>query len=102
MHVGAKLLFPSVKKFTSRAEPQKGRPEFGGSEGVEKEMTWRRDAWYSGKRMLGMELTGKRKVETPKRRFVDMVRADMWEVAVTEGCSNDKKIWQRIMHGGDP
>ncbi len=44
----------------------------------------RRDAGDSRNNMLEMELTGKRIRGRPKRRFMDVVRADMWEVGTTE------------------
>ena len=37
-----------------------------------------------GRRMLRMELPGKRKRGRPKRRFMDVVKEDMAEVEVTE------------------
>ena len=43
-----------------------------------------RQDWYIGRRMIRMELPGKRKRGRPKRRFVDMVKEDMAEVEVTE------------------
>ena len=43
----------------------------------------RRDYWYIGRRMLRMELSGKRKRGRPDRRFMDVVKADMAEVEET-------------------
>ena len=37
-----------------------------------------------GRRMMRMELPGKRKRGRPKRRFMDVVKEDMAEVEVTE------------------
>ena len=44
----------------------------------------RKDDGYIGRRMLRMELPGKRKRGRPKRRFMDVVKQDMAEVEVTE------------------
>ena len=44
----------------------------------------RKDDGYIGRRMLRMELPGKRKRGRPKRRFMDVVKEDMAEVEVTE------------------
>ena len=38
----------------------------------------RKDDGYIGRRMLRMELPGKGKREGPKRRFMDVVKEDMW------------------------
>ena len=44
----------------------------------------RKDDGYIGRRMLRMELPGKRKRGRPKRRFMDVVKEDRAEVEVTE------------------
>ena len=44
----------------------------------------RKDDGYIGRRMLRMELPGKRKRGRPKRRFMDVAKEDMAEVEVTE------------------
>ena len=44
----------------------------------------RKDDGYIGRRMLRMELPGKRKRGRPKSRFMDVVKEDMAEVEVTE------------------
>lgn len=38
---------------------------------------WRRDAGYIARRVLKMELPGKKKRKRPKRRFMDVVREDV-------------------------
>ena len=43
-----------------------------------------------GRRMLRMELPGKRKRGRPKRRFMDVVKEDMAEVEVTEEDTVDR------------
>ena len=45
---------------------------------------------HIGRRMLRMELPGKRKRGTPKRRFMDAVREDMAVVEVTEKDAEDR------------
>ena len=53
----------------------------------------RKDGGYIGRRMLRMELPGKRKRGRPKRRFIDVVKQDdMAEVEVTEYLSRIQKI----------
>ena len=57
---------------------------------------------YIGRRMLRMELTGKRKRGRPKRRFMDVVKEDMAEVEVTEEDTVDRNNWKRKIRCGDP
>ena len=44
----------------------------------------RRDQEYVGRRVMEMELPGKRKKRRPKRRFLDVVKEDMGEVGARE------------------
>ena len=55
-----------------------------------------------GRRMLRMELPGKRKRGRPKRRFMDVVKEDMAEVEVTEEDTVDRNNWRRKIRCGDP
>ena len=63
----------------------------------------RKDDGYIGRRMLRMELPGKRKRGRPKRRFVDVVKEDMAEVEVTEEDTVDRNnekenpLWRPLM-----
>ena len=57
---------------------------------------------YIGRRMLWMELPGKRKRGKPKRRFIDVVKEDMAEVEVTEEDTVDRNNWRRKIRCGDP
>ena len=50
---------------------------------------------YIGRRMLRMELPGKRKRGRPKRRCMDVVKEDMAEVEVTEEDTVDRNSWRR-------
>ena len=63
---------------------------------------WRKDDEYIGRRMLMMELPGKRKRGRPKRRFMDVVKEDMAEVEVTEEDTVDRNNWRRKIRCGDP
>ena len=61
----------------------------------------RKDDGYIGRRMLRMELPGKRKRVRPKRRYMDVVKEDMAEVEVTEEDTVDRNNWRRKMCCGD-
>ena len=62
----------------------------------------RKDDGYIGRRMLRMELPGKRKRGRPKRRFMDVVKEDMAEVEVTEEDTVYRHNWRRKIRCGDP
>ena len=62
----------------------------------------RKDDGYIGRRMLRMELPGKRKRGRPKRRFVEVVKEDMAEVEVTEEDTDDRSNWRCKISCGDP
>ena len=51
----------------------------------------RRDQEYVGRKMMEMELLGKRKRGRPKRRFLDVVKEDMGEVGAKETDVEDRK-----------
>ena len=57
---------------------------------------------YIGRRMLRMELPGKRKRGRPTRRFMDVVKEDMSEVDLTEEDTVDRNNWRRKIRCGDP
>ncbi|XP_051788839.1 uncharacterized protein LOC127529415 [Erpetoichthys calabaricus] len=61
----------------------------------------RRDAEYIGRRILRIELPGKRKRGRPKRRFMDVVREDMQVMGVTEQDAEDRKVWKKMIHCGN-
>ena len=65
-------------------------------------MYGRKDDGYIGRRMLRMELPGKRKRGSPKRRFMDAVREDMAVVEVTEEDAEVWTEWRWRIHCGDP
>ena len=61
-----------------------------------------KDAGYNiGRRMLTMELPGKRERGRPKRRFVDAVREDMTAVEVMEEDAEERTEWRRRIRCGD-
>ena len=62
----------------------------------------RRDQEYIGRKMMEMELPGKRKRERPKRRFLDVVKEDMGEVGAREMDIENKKFWEKMIHCGCP
>ena len=56
---------------------------------------------YIGRRMLRMELPGKRKRGRPKRRFMDVVKEGMAGVEVTEEDTVGRNNWRRKIRCGD-
>ena len=62
----------------------------------------RRDQEYAGRKIMEMELPGKRKRGRPKRRFLDVVKEDMKEVGVKEMDIEDRKMWRMILRCGYP
>ena len=62
----------------------------------------RKDDGYIGRRILRMELPGKRKRGRPKRRFMDAVKEDMAEVEVTQEDTEDRNNWRWKISCGDP
>ena len=62
----------------------------------------RKDDGYIGRRMLWMEMPGKRKQGILKRRFEDVVKEDMAEVEVTEEDTEVRNNWRVTIRCGDP
>ncbi|XP_061627969.1 uncharacterized protein LOC133477364, partial [Phyllopteryx taeniolatus] len=56
----------------------------------------RRESEYIGRRMMRMELPGKRARGRPKRRLMDVVREDMMAVGVREEDAGDRLSWKRM------
>ncbi|KAJ8349299.1 hypothetical protein SKAU_G00244290 [Synaphobranchus kaupii] len=71
-------------------------------EQVEESLEKWREVGYIGRRMLDMELPGKRRRGRPKRRFTDTVKEDMQAVGVTEDEAQDKNRWKQMIRCGDP
>ena len=61
----------------------------------------RRDHEYVEKRMMKMELPGKRKRGRPKR-FLDVVKEDMGKVGAREKNIENRTLWRSIIHCGYP
>ena len=66
------------------------------------EHVMRRDQEYVGRKMMKMELPGKRKRGRPKRRFLDVVKEDMGEVGAKETDVEDRKMWRMMIRCGHP
>ena len=62
----------------------------------------RRDQEYVERKMMEMELPGKRRRGRPKRRFLDVVKEDMKEVGVKEMDIEDRKMWRTMIRCGHP
>ena len=62
----------------------------------------RRDQEYVGRKMMEMELPGKRRRGRPKRRFLDVVKEDMGGVGAKETDVEDRKVWRMMMRCGHP
>ena len=62
----------------------------------------RRDQEYVGRKMIEMELPGKRRRVKPKRRFLDVVKEDMGEVGAKKTDVEDKKVWRMMIRCGHP
>ena len=62
----------------------------------------RRDQEYVGRKMMEMELSGKRKRGRTKRRFSDVVKEDMGEVGAKETEVENKTVWRNMIRCGYP
>ena len=62
----------------------------------------RRDQEYVGRKMMQMELPGKRKRGRPKRKFLDVVKRDMGEIGAKETDVEDRKVWRMMICCGHP
>ena len=61
----------------------------------------RRDQEYVARKMMEMELPGKRRGR-PKRRFLDVVKEDMGEVGAKEMDVEERKMWRMMIHCDHP
>ena len=62
----------------------------------------RRDQEYVERKVMEMELSGKRKKGRPKRKFLDVVKEDMEEVGAKETDVEDRKVWRMMICCGQP
>ena len=62
----------------------------------------RRDQEYVKRKMMKIELPGKRRRGRQKRRFVDVVKEDMGEVGAKETDVEDRKMWRMMIRCGHP
>ena len=62
----------------------------------------RREREYIGKRMLSLELPGRRPRGRPKRRYMDVVREDMKVAGLREEKAWDRVSWRKLIRCGDP
>ena len=62
----------------------------------------RRDQEYVRRKIMEMELLGKRRRGRPKRRFLNVMKEDIREVGVKETDVEDRKMWRMMICCGHP
>ncbi|KAK3550401.1 hypothetical protein QTP86_025175 [Hemibagrus guttatus] len=62
----------------------------------------RRESEYIGRRMLDMELPGRRQRGRPKRRYMDGINEDMKLVGASVQDAEDRDRWREMIRCGDP
>ncbi|KAK3574713.1 hypothetical protein QTP86_015385 [Hemibagrus guttatus] len=62
----------------------------------------RRESEYIGRRMLDMELPGRRQRGRPKRRYMDGINEDMKLVGPNVEDAEDRDKWREMIRCGDP
>ncbi|MGL5758829.1 hypothetical protein, partial [Plesiomonas sp.] len=62
----------------------------------------RRKSEYIGRRMLDMELPGRRQRGRPKRRYMDVINEDMKLVGASVEDAEDRDRWREMIRCGDP
>ncbi|KAK3570820.1 hypothetical protein QTP86_027652 [Hemibagrus guttatus] len=62
----------------------------------------RRESEYIGRRMLDMELPGRRQRGRPKRRYMDGINEDMKLVGASVEDAEDRDRWRDVIRLGDP
>ena len=61
-----------------------------------------RDQEYEGRKMMEMELPGKRKRGRPKRKFLDVVKVDMGKVGAKETNVENRMVLRKMICCGYP
>ena len=62
----------------------------------------RRDQEYVGRKMMEMQLPGKRRRARPKRRFLDVMKEDLEKVGAMETVVEDRTVWRKMIRCGCP
>ena len=62
----------------------------------------RREDDYVGKRVMAMEVAGKRRRGRPKRRWLDSIRNDLSERELSREDAQDRVKWRRLIRDIDP
>ncbi|KAK3537842.1 hypothetical protein QTP70_019862 [Hemibagrus guttatus] len=62
----------------------------------------RRESEYIGRRMLDMELPGRRQRGRPKKRYMDGINEDMNLVGASVEDAEDRDKWREMIRCGDP
>ena len=62
----------------------------------------RREEEYVGRKVMRMDLPGRRKRGRPKRRFMDAIKEDMRVVGAMEEDVGDRSKWRQLIRCGDP
>ena len=62
----------------------------------------RREDEYVGKRVIAMEVPGKRRRGIPKRRWLDIIRNDLSERELSREDTQERAKWRRLIRHIDP
>ena len=62
----------------------------------------RREEGYVGKAMMEMAVPGRRKIGSPRARWMDLAKEDMERVGAKEGDEVDWEKWKILSRCGDP